>query len=280
MSFLHAKNGRRILSGIAATTTVAVIGVMGASAASAHGYIDGEVRARAATSQNVNRGSVQWEPQSLEAAKGFPGYGPSDGTIASAGGLFGGNLDAQSPTRWYKWPITTGTNTLRWKFTAPHRTAKFHYYMTKQGWDQNAPLSRSSLEQIANVPHNGTAASTNPAHEVVIPEDRSGYHVILAVWDVYDTGNAFYSVVDVNVTPGSGVVPDPEPNPDPEPGDGGTDPEPEPQPEPGDAWNPFGAYSVGDRVSYLGREYVCIQGYQGWGDRNWIDAPSLWTQLP
>ncbi len=29
--------------------------------------------------------------------------------------------------------------------------------------------------------------------------DRSGYHVILAVWDVADTANAFYNVIDVNL---------------------------------------------------------------------------------
>lgn len=28
---------------------------------------------------------------------------------------------------------------------------------------------------------------------------RNGYHVILAVWDVADTSNAFYNVIDVNL---------------------------------------------------------------------------------
>ena len=32
-----------------------------------------------------------------------------------------------------------------------------------------------------------------------MPTDRSGYHVILAVWDVADTANAFYNVIDVNL---------------------------------------------------------------------------------
>ncbi|WP_193387170.1 lytic polysaccharide monooxygenase, partial [Bacillus cereus] len=35
---------------------------------------------------NVNCGSVMYEPQSLEAPKGFPQGGPVDGQIASAGG--------------------------------------------------------------------------------------------------------------------------------------------------------------------------------------------------
>ncbi|WP_424141112.1 lytic polysaccharide monooxygenase [Sodalis glossinidius] len=33
-------------------------------------------------------------------------------------------------------------------------------------------------------------------HDVMLPQ-RSGYHVILAVWEVANTGNAFYQVIDV-----------------------------------------------------------------------------------
>lgn len=29
--------------------------------------------------------------------------------------------------------------------------------------------------------------------------DRSEYHLILAVWEIADTGNAFYQVIDVNL---------------------------------------------------------------------------------
>lgn len=39
---------------------------------------------------NVNCGDIMYEPQSLEAPKGFPQGGPIDGKIASAGGKFGG----------------------------------------------------------------------------------------------------------------------------------------------------------------------------------------------
>lgn len=50
-------------------------------------------------------------------------------------------------------------------------------------------------------------------HKVNVPTDRSGYHVILAVWDIDDTANAFYQVIDVNlknVESGPGVQPDTE----------------------------------------------------------------------
>ena len=47
--------------------------------------------------------------------------------------------------------------------------------------------------------HDGSAASNNLTHKINVPTDRSGYHVILAVWDVADTANAFYNVIDVNL---------------------------------------------------------------------------------
>jgi chitin-binding protein len=86
-----------------------------------------------------------------------------------------------------------------WTYTAPHSTDGWSYYMTKPGWDQNAPLARSGLEKIATVTHDGSKALTNPDHVIDIPANRNGYHVILAVWDIADTVNAFYNVIDVNV---------------------------------------------------------------------------------
>lgn len=178
----------------------------GAVSAFAHGYINsdstgnGPIARAAITSNSV--GAVQYEPQSLEGDKGFPAAGPADGKIASAGGQFGGDLDQQTSTRWFKNEVRPGLIPINWKYTAPHKTTKWTYYLTKQGWDQNAPLSRASLEEVTNVQHDGSAASTNPSHLVNIPADRSGYHVLLAVWDIADTARAFYNVVDLNVSGG------------------------------------------------------------------------------
>lgn len=157
---------------------------------------------------NVNCGSVMYEPQSLEAPKGFPQAGPVDGQIASAGGKFGGILDQQTADRWFKNTITGGENTFTWKFTAPHLTSKWHYYITKIGWNPNKALTRADFEPIGTVQHDGSAASNNVAHKINVPTDRSGYHVILAVWDVADTANAFYNVIDVNLI--NNVKPDTE----------------------------------------------------------------------
>ncbi|PKJ54132.1 lytic polysaccharide monooxygenase [Bacillus sp. SN10] len=157
---------------------------------------------------NVNCGSVMYEPQSLEAPKGFPQGGPIDGQIASAGGKFGGILDQQTADRWFKNTITGGENTFTWKYTAPHLTSKWHYYITKKGWNPNKALTRTDFEPIGTVQHDGSAASNHLTHKINVPTDRSGYHVILAVWDVADTANAFYNVIDVNLI--NDVKPDKE----------------------------------------------------------------------
>jgi chitin-binding protein len=175
-----------------------------ASPVQAHGYVSGPYSRAAACKMglNTNCGGIVYEPQSLEAPKGFPLTGPADGRIASAGTGFT-ELDQQSYGRWYKNNISTGPMTINWTYTAAHRTSQWSYYMTKQNWDPNASLKRTDLELVSTIAHDGSAANTKPAHSITVPANRSGYHVILAIWDVADTTNAFYNVIDVNVSPGS-----------------------------------------------------------------------------
>lgn len=45
----------------------------------------------------------------------------------------------------------------------------------------------------------GVRPGTTVTHEANVPVDRSGYQLILAVWEIADTGNAFYQVIDVNL---------------------------------------------------------------------------------
>lgn len=185
----------------------------------AHGYVSTPI-SRGYQGQLHNRewgweaaklvyGNVISSPQSLEYLKGFPEAGPRDGRIASAEGGLGqiGDfvLDDQGVDRWTKQSVKTGNLDLNWTYTALHRTTKWHYYITKPGWDPNEPLNRASFEKIAEVSHDGTFPVVGETHSITIPEDRIGYHVILAVWDIADTPNAFYNVIDANVTPGLGI---------------------------------------------------------------------------
>lgn len=64
--------------------------ILFAEQASAHGYVDspGSRAILCKNGQNKDCGAIVYEPQSLEAPKGFPHAGPADGKIASAGGIF------------------------------------------------------------------------------------------------------------------------------------------------------------------------------------------------
>lgn len=288
----RASLARRTLTAITATAAAGGLAITLAPPAGAHGYITGgDVIARAAMPGNTGLGQIAYEPQSLEAEKGFPSAGPADGQIASAGRVRGGELDAQTATRWKKNQVTSGPITVSWTYSAPHATSEWRYYLTKPGWDPNDPLERSDLELVDTVDHDGSPASSNPTHEVTIPGDRDGYHVLLAVWDVSDTGNAFYNVVDLDVD-GKGSQPtDPEPT-TPEP----TTPEPttpepttpepttpEPTtPEPTDGiaeWDSKGSYRTGDLVRHDGKVYECRQSHRGFGDTSWITAAALWRPV-
>ncbi|MGG6313938.1 lytic polysaccharide monooxygenase [Paenibacillus macerans] len=168
--------------------------------ASAHGWVDGPA-SRAIlckNGQNTDCGAIVYEPQSLEAPKGFPNAGPADGKIASANGAFP-KLDEQSATRWTKVNLSAGTNTFTWKLNVAHATASWKYYITKPGWDPNAPLTRNSfdLTPFCSVNYGGTQPPLTYSDTCNVPA-RTGYHVILAVWEIADTANAFYNVIDVN----------------------------------------------------------------------------------
>ncbi|MBC2184174.1 chitin-binding protein [Listeria sp. FSL L7-0233] len=167
--------------------------------ASAHGYISKPASRVYLANRgiNVGVGAAQFEPQSVEAPKGFPVSGPADGRIAGGGKY--SLLDAQTANRWAKVDIESGPLTVEWTLTAPHRTSGWQYFITKKGWDPNAPLTRASLEPLATIAADGSAPGTIATQEINIPNDRSGYYVILGVWTIADTGNAFYQVIDANI---------------------------------------------------------------------------------
>lgn len=174
-----------------------------ASAASAHGYVGAsgsQLIARQSMSANAGIvGAARYDRQSFEAPRGFPSSGPADGHLPSAGIPSFSALDQQTSTLWAKNKIKAGPVLASWHLTAPHRTADWRYYITKPGWNQNAPITRSDLELIASIPHDGSPATTNSAHYIQIPPDHQGYNVIYAVWDVSDTSNAFYNAIDVDI---------------------------------------------------------------------------------
>jgi chitin-binding protein len=179
--------------------------VLSSGGASGHGYTDLPI-SRQKLCQNgtvTGCGSIQWEPQSVEGPKGFPGSGPADGQLCNAGlGQFSALSSPRTPSGG-AWPATRVTGgqsyTFRWQFTAMHATTDFKYYITKPGWNQNHNLARSDLNltPFLTVPYGGQRPPSTLSHSGTLPSGLSGRHVILAVWTVADTGNAFYACSDV-----------------------------------------------------------------------------------
>lgn len=183
--------------------------------AAAHGYItDPPERAYSCIPSlglNTNCGAAQYEPHSVgEGTKGFPGLGPADGKIPSAGNPSFSEMDIQTASRWHLNEIKDRTIKFAWYYTAGHKTTRWEYFITRTGWNPNEPLKRSAFDAAPFCtvqgnglpPINGAVGGSGPGkekHTCVVPADRSGHHVILGLWTVDDTAMAFHKAVDVNI---------------------------------------------------------------------------------
>ncbi|XUL88365.1 lytic polysaccharide monooxygenase auxiliary activity family 9 protein [Streptomyces galilaeus] len=192
-------------AGVLGLTTAGAI-VLSSGAASSHGYTDLPISRQklCANGTVTNCGDIQYEPQSVEGPKGFPAAGPADGQICNAGISRFSQLSAPKAPSGAAWPTTKVTGgqsyTFRWQFTAIHATTDFKYYVTKAGWNQNHNLARSDLNTtpFLTVPYNGQRPSSSTiSHSGTLPSGLTGHHVIVAVWTIADTTNAFYSCSDV-----------------------------------------------------------------------------------
>ncbi|GIQ67332.1 chitin-binding protein [Xylanibacillus composti] len=186
-----------------------------ANSADAHGYVQNSRAHLCQLGINTNCGQVQYEPFSVEGRGDFPEIGVPDGRIASANGGTGAapfyELDVQTATRWSKINLQGGPHTFRWVIQANHATNNWKYYITKKGWNPNEPLARANLELFCEYRDHGANPPLDYSSDCFIPNDREGYHVIVAVWDIFDTQNAFYQAIDVNlsINPSAPTTPPP-----------------------------------------------------------------------
>jgi chitin-binding protein len=152
------------------------------------------------THQVRNCGQVQWDPDGVEGPKGFPQRGPGDGKIcAGADGRWAPLDDQRGGTGWPATKVTAGGSFgISWQFTAAHATTSFRYFLTKDGWDATRPLTRDALDltPFLQQNYNGRPPSGQTTHTGTLPQ-RHGRHLLLAVWDIADTGNAFYQCSDL-----------------------------------------------------------------------------------
>ncbi|MGA5870105.1 lytic polysaccharide monooxygenase auxiliary activity family 9 protein [Streptomyces cinereoruber] len=189
------------------TSLLLGLGVVGGTllaatgSAQGHGYTDSPVSRQQLCGNGTVRGcgQIQWEPPSVEGPKGFPARGPVDGTICAGGNGRFSELDDPRGGNWPTTALTAGRNhTFVWRITARHATTDFRYYVTKDGWDPTKPLTRADLDPqpFLTVPFGGQRPGSTVTHTGVLPQ-KSGRHLILGVWSVADTGNAFYACSDV-----------------------------------------------------------------------------------
>ncbi|MEU9853909.1 lytic polysaccharide monooxygenase [Streptomyces sp. NPDC047974] len=190
-------------TGLAAVALgVTAASLFATSTANSHGYTDSPISRQklCANGTVTNCGSIQWEPQSVEGLKGFPAAGPADGTICAGGNSRFAQLDDPRGGAWPTTKVTAGQSySFRWQFTARHATSDFRYYITKNGWNPNSKLTRAQLDPqpFLTVPYNNQQPPSTLSHSGTIPAGKTGRHLILAVWTVADTANAFYACSDV-----------------------------------------------------------------------------------
>jgi predicted carbohydrate-binding protein with CBM5 and CBM33 domain len=213
-----------LAAAVIAAPLVAVI--LPASPASAHGWVTSPPsrQDQCATKTVANCGAVQYEPQSVEAPKG---------ARSCSGGSSFTVLDNDS----MPWKATSigSSASFTWRNTAMHRTTNWQYYVDG---NLHQTFSGNNAQPPASVTHNLTG----------LP---GGRHKILAIWNIYDTINAFYNCVDVNVSGGGGGTTPPTTAP---PGGGGSC---------GTPWSASAVYTANAIVSHIGKKWRARWWTQG-----------------
>ena len=226
--------------------------VLPATSASAHGYISAPPsrQANCAAGKVPNCGQIVYEPQSVEGPKGLRSCNAGLGQFAEL-------ADESKP-----WPAkSVGTTvTFNWVFTARHATSNYEYYI--------------GGTRVANIPGNNQQPPATVQHTVNLA-GYSGRGKVLAIWNISDTANAFYSCVDLQI--GGGGTPPPTTTTPPPPTTRPPTTTPTTPPSSG-TWAAGTAYKAGDVVTYGGASYRCLQPHTalaGWEPPN---TPALWQR--
>ena len=212
--------------------------LMSAAPASAHGWVTNPPsrQDQCATGAVANCGGVAYEPQSVEAPKGARTCSGGSGYTA---------LDNDGAG----WRVTSigSTASFTWRNTAAHRTLNWQYYVDGQ---LHQTISGNASQPPSTVSHTLTNL---PA----------GRHKVLSVWNIYDTANAFYACIDVNVG-GGGTPPTTPTTPPTTPTTPPTEPTtPPPAGTCAAAWSASAVYTSGAAVSHDGHNWSARWWTQG-----------------
>ncbi|SCG39743.1 lytic polysaccharide monooxygenase [Micromonospora halophytica] len=235
------------------TTGVVASTLAVAAPAQAHGYVSSPPSRQALCAQNrvPDCGQIKYEPQSVEGPKGLRSCHAGIPQFAVL------NDDSRG------WPATSvgSSVTFTWVNTARHATSNWEYWI---GGTRVAVVNGGGQQPGATVSHTVNLGGF------------SGRQKLLAIWNIADTANAFYSCVDLQIG-GGGPTPTPTPtSPSPSPTPTAS---PTSTPAPGGTWTAGRSYQVGDQVTYNGLTYRCRQAHTaiaGWEPPN---VPALWTQV-
>jgi chitin-binding protein len=240
----------------------ALVVVLPATSASAHGYVSDPPsrQANCAAGKVSGCGEIVYEPQSVEGPKGLRSCNAGLGQFAEL-------ADESKP-----WPAkSVGTTvTFNWVFTARHSTSSYEYYV---GNTRVALFNGNNQQPPSTLSHTVNLAG------------YSGRVKVLAIWNISDTSNAFYSCVDLQIGGGGTTPPTTTPPTTTRPPTTTTTrppttttPPPTTTPPSSGTWSAGTAYKVGDVVTYSGASYRCVQPHTaiaGWEPPN---TPALWQR--
>ncbi|MFF8878991.1 lytic polysaccharide monooxygenase auxiliary activity family 9 protein [Streptomyces flaveolus] len=211
---------RRVAAAVAAGLAPLALTALAAVPASAHGsmgdpvsrvsqcYAEGpESPKSAACKAAVAAGGTQalydWNGIRIGDAGGRHQELIPDGRLCSANSEEFKGLDL-ARADWPATGVSSGSYTFKYRVTAPHK-GTFTVYLTKPGYDPAKPLGWGDLDLSAPV-----ATVTDPVasggyytFSGTLPE-RTGKHLLYAVWQRSDSPEAFYSCSDVSFGGASG----------------------------------------------------------------------------
>ncbi|MGW4396836.1 lytic polysaccharide monooxygenase auxiliary activity family 9 protein [Amycolatopsis nivea] len=167
---------RTMLAALGGAILAPVLMLIGPGIASAHGYVNSPPSRQAQCADGtVSCGDIKWEPQSVEGPKGLHSCSGGNDRFA--------DLDDDSKG----WKVTqVGSQvTFNWVFTARHATLDYEYFVGDT--------------MVASFDGGGHAPGETVSHQVDL-SGYSGQQKVLAVWNIADTGNAFYACIDLNVS--------------------------------------------------------------------------------
>lgn len=229
-----------IMFATAAVIAPLAVVVLPAASANAHGYISTPPSRQAQCARNtVSCGDIKWEPQSVEGPKGLRNC---HGNVARFAEL----SDDSKP-----WQATSVGRTVSftWTFTARHATLNFEYYLGNT--------------RVASFAGNNQQPPPTLTHSVNLG-NASGRQKLLAVWNIGDTANAFYTCVDLQIGGEAPAAPAPAPTPAP-PADG--------------TWASGTSYSAGSEVTVDGTTYRALQSHTALPGWEPASTPALWKSV-